>query len=236
VLVKILSSKSASDPDACRRFVLLARVTARLEHPNIIPIRDLGEHDGIRFIAMPALDGETLLEAMTRGLTLREGIPVILQVLDALAFMHQQGCVHGDVKPDGIFVCFEGYAVLTDLGSTALFQTISTDDTSAAASRSPPDHHSLRVDPRSDQFSVGCILYQMATGRTPFHGETPMVIFYRLMNEEPDMSLFPCGAPLEGLRTVIDRALQKAPENRYPDALTMRADLERALADLGEHA
>ena len=118
VLIKTLSTEAARDPQARARLEREARIAARLfdpNHPNIIEIKEVAEHEGIPFTVFEALEGKSLLQLMNTGISLKTGLPVMLQVLDGLAFMHRSGIIHRDIKPSCIFVCAEGRVKVIDL-------------------------------------------------------------------------------------------------------------------------
>jgi eukaryotic-like serine/threonine-protein kinase len=241
VLIKTLSPERASEPEPRARFEREARVAALLCHPNIITILELGQHEGLPFIIFEALKGESLAECMNRGISLTNGIPVILQVLEGLACIHANGIVHRDINPDGIFVCTDGTAKITNLWLTRRMpwtgQRTSTTVFLAAPSYIAPeqtlDH---QVDGRCDLFAVGRLLYEMIAGHTPLRGESVSEVLFNIVSRTPDLGQLPSGSQWERVRSVVTRALEKQPKDRYPDARTMRADLESGLKELGDEA
>jgi serine/threonine-protein kinase len=153
--------------------------------------------------------------------------------------VHSAGVVHRDIKPGNIFVQEDGTAKIMGFGVARLSghtMTAEGNIVGTADYMSPEQVQGKPVDPRSDLFSVGCVLFELAAGRRPFHSDSLMGIFYRTVKEDPDMGLIPDGPEWTRLRNVIARALQKKPEDRYPDAGAMRADLELALKELGKSA
>jgi eukaryotic-like serine/threonine-protein kinase len=241
VLLKTLFAERASEPEPCARLRHEALVAAKLCHPNIITIIELGVHDGVPFIACEALKGERLSESMNRGISLRQGIPIILQVLEGLAYLHANGVVHRDVNPDGIFVCAHGSAKVTNLWLARLMpgpgHRTSTAVLLAAPSYVAPEQtQDYHVDGRSDLFSLGCVLYEMIAGQTPFCGDSVSELLFKIVSAAPDMEQLPSGNRWERVRRVLARALEKDPKDRYPDARTMRTDLQAALKELSEDA
>lgn len=241
VLIKTLSVEAARDSAARGRFQREASVVARLRHPNIIRILDLGEHQGIPFMALEALEGQSLSERMNHGITLKNGLLVVLQILDGLACMHAGSIIHRDINPDCIFVCTDGRAKVADLW-LAKITDLARHDTRAgvilAASpyMAPEQVRGVEADGRSDLFGVGSVLYRMVTGHEPFGGISIAEMFVKILTEELDAGRIPSGPQWEPLRSVMRRALQKTPGARYPDARTMHADLALALKELGDNA
>jgi serine/threonine protein kinase len=241
VLLKTLSAEGAGDPEARARFEREAKAAASLQHVNIIDIKDLGEHRGIFYMAFEALEGQTLSECMNRGLSLKNGLPIMLQVLDGLTHMHSHGFVHRDVTPSGVFVCTDGGAKLFDLWvatCTDWYESGTIMGTLHAASRyvAPEQVRGEGIDGRCDLFSAGCVIYEMVVGRRPFDSDNSMAVLYKVTHEEPDWGLLPSGPHWEHLSGAIRRALQKPVELRYPDANAMRADLLNAMQELAEDA
>lgn len=240
-LVKTLSATAATDKESLLRFQREARVTAALNHPNIVDVFELGVHNDEPFLAFEALEGQSLLQLMNAGMKLTVGLPIMMQVLDGLASMHAKGIIHRDIKPACIFVCKDGRAKITDLWMVALFQPRMKPSWTGLFLGTPsymsPDHLRGEVfDGRADQFSLGSVLYEMASGRKPFGDEASSALLFRIASEEPAMEAIPHGTEWERLRGVIRRALQKKPEDRYPDAGAMRDELKLALKELGESA
>jgi serine/threonine-protein kinase len=165
-------------------------------------------------------------------------------VLDGLAYVHASGFIHGDIQPANVFVCSDGCAKIINFAACRRM-----DAKAGFAGPVPfmgrvgsPSYMSPQAalfessDGRSDLFSLGCVLYEMVAGRKPFEGDTPVATLFRVINEPQDMGFIPDGTEWKHLRDVIARALQKKPEDRYPDAGAMRADLALALKELGDSA
>jgi serine/threonine-protein kinase len=224
-----------------RRFGLEGKIGASLDHPNIIATRELGKHEGAPFIALEALQGQTLREAMKAGLSLSAGLPVVLQVLDGLAFMHARHVIHRDITPANIFVCADGTAKITGLFLAKVVvrgqRATATGSLMGTASyMSVEQALGRRLDGRSDLFSVGCVLYEVVAGHKAFHGSSTDEVVSEVVNKEPEMGLIRNGPEWQRLREVVTRSLQKRPEDRYPDAAAMREDLALALYELGRSA
>jgi serine/threonine-protein kinase len=223
------------------RFEQEARATARLYHPNILTCLDFGYHDGDPFITFEVLEGKSLLQLMNAGMSLKVSLPAMLHVLDGLAHMHERGIIHRDIKPAHIFVCTDGRAMITDLWMAARVQPPMKPGWTGLllgtpSYLSPEQVRCQAFDGRTDLFSLGCVLYEMVAGEKPFGGEASSALLSKIISEQPDMESIPHGPEWERLRGVITRALQKKPEDRYPDASAMRTDLELALKELGDSA
>jgi serine/threonine protein kinase len=239
VWVKVLPAAQGQDPEIRRRFCRQAQVTAQLVHRNVIAALDLAEHEGILFLTFDGLEGRSLRDALSVGISLRESVPVVLQVLDALEFVHSAGVVHRDIKPENVFICTDGLVKIInfDLAQLAPGATsVSGVIVGTPQDISPEQMTGSRTDGRSDLFSVGCTLYECVTGRSPFASGSIMETFYKVAHADPEMVSIPDGAEWAGLRRVILRALQKRPEDRYPDARAMSAELRPALSELGDSA
>ncbi len=240
VLIKTWSQAGVVDTAA-----LLARFRQAIHQPmpldvtNIIRTLEFGESEGVLYTVFEWLEGESLMEAMQAGINLRRGLPIILQALDGLAAIHAAGIVHRNITPANIFIQEDGPVKITGFGQARSAHTVTADDTEIVGTAdymSPEVIHCKPVDPRSDLFSVGCVLFELVTGRRPFHSGSLAAIFYKMTHDEPEYALLPSDPEWERLRDVIMRALQKTPEDRYPDAGAMRADLDLALEELGGSA
>ncbi|HEX9190188.1 MAG TPA: serine/threonine-protein kinase, partial [Vicinamibacteria bacterium] len=237
VAVKVMS-KGLSDPRGRERFLKEARAAAKLQHPNIVVVYDLGEHEGAPFMVLELLEGVDLQHAIDGGIRPdpRATLPVVLQVLAGLGHAHENGIVHRDVKPSNVFLPYGrpakimdfGVARLGGLGTTTAGVVVGTPNY-----MSPEQASGGEVDGRSDLFSAGLILYELVTGERAFQADSLVSILYKILNEEPDLSLIAREPGWEKLRGVLSRALARRADDRYPDARAMSADLARALADLG---
>jgi beta-lactam-binding protein with PASTA domain/predicted Ser/Thr protein kinase len=232
VALKLLDDRHASDEQFVERFRREAQSAAGLNHPNIVSIFDRGHAEGTYYIAMEYLDGRTLKELLVRnGPT---PIPIAIdyarQILGAVSFAHRNGIVHRDIKPHNIVVGSDGRLKVTDFGiarSGASQMTEAGSIVGTAQYLSPEQARGAPVDPRSDLYSLGIVLYEMLTGQVPFTGDTPVEIAMKHLSQvpEPPSALRPT-VPHD-LDAVVMRALAKDPEQRYASAEEMDADLAR---------
>jgi serine/threonine-protein kinase len=232
VALKLLDDRHASDEQFVERFRREAQSAAGLNHPNIVSIFDRGYAEGTYYIAMEFLDGRTLKELLVRnGPT---PVPIAIdyarQILGALAFAHRNGIVHRDIKPHNIIVGSDGRLKVTDFGiarSGASQMTEAGSIVGTAQYLSPEQARGAPVDPRSDLYSLGIVLYEMLTGKVPFTGDTPVEIAMKHLSQVPDPpSKLRSGVPHD-LDAVVMRALSKEPDQRYGSAEEMDADLAR---------
>ncbi|HEY8151015.1 MAG TPA: serine/threonine-protein kinase, partial [Vicinamibacteria bacterium] len=236
VALKIMRAKVADAEDK-ERFLREARAIARLQHPNIITVYELGEHEGSPFIAMELLEGVDLQRAIEGGLrpNPRANLPIVLQLLAGLGHAHEHGIVHRDVKPSNLFLPRGRPAKIMDFGVARLGGATSTSGLIVGTPNymSPEQVTAAAVDGRSDLFSAGLILYELVTGEKAFQGDSVVALMYKIAHEDPDLSLIPRGAKWDRLRAVLTRAFFKDAVRRYPTAAAMSADLALALQDLG---
>jgi serine/threonine-protein kinase len=232
VALKMLNDRHASDDQFVERFRREAQSAAGLNHPNIVSIFDRGHAEGTYYIAMEYLDGRTLKELLIRnGPT---PVPIAIdygrQIIGALAFAHRNGIVHRDIKPHNIVVGSDGRLKVTDFGiarSGASQMTEAGSIVGTAQYLSPEQARGAPVDPRSDLYSLGIVLYEMLTGKVPFTGDTPVEIAMKHLSAVPDPpSELREGIPHD-LDAVVMRALAKDPDQRYGSAEEMDADLAR---------
>jgi len=249
VAIKVLPSATASDPDRRARFEGEARAASALNHPNILTIYDIGEADGTIFIAMELVEGRTLRELIASGepLATRKLLDVAVQTADGLAKAHAAGIVHRDLKPENVMVSKDGFVKILDFGLAKLTETTasaaSVMPTAVAAPTQPgtvlgtagymsPEQASGHaVDFRSDQFTLGSILYEMATGQKAFQRKTGAEALVAIIREEPEpLSQLAPKAPAP-VRWIVERCLAKDPEERYAST----KDLARDLKSLRDH-
>ncbi|HYX12629.1 MAG TPA: Stk1 family PASTA domain-containing Ser/Thr kinase, partial [Candidatus Acidoferrum sp.] len=232
VAIKILNSRHGNDDQFIERFRREAKNAAALNHPNIVSIYDRGEAEDTYYIAMEFLDGRTLKELIVgRGAApINVAIEYARQILSALRFAHRHGIVHRDIKPHNALVDGDGRVKVTDFGIARAGTSQMTETGSIVGTAqylSPEQAKGGEVDPRSDLYSLGVVLYELLTGKTPFDGETPVEIAMKHLSTtpKPPSKLRP-DVPRE-LDMVVMRALAKNPDERYQSADEMEADLER---------
>ena len=254
VALKFLSSDLAKHQQALERFKLEARTASSLNHPNICTIYEIGEADGEYFIAMELIEGEPLDRYLARHRPdLQEILEIGIQVADALDAAHSKGVIHRDIKPGNILITPRGQAKILDFGLAKLVterQTVEQPTyagaTLATASEhltspgtavgtiafmSPEQARGKELDARSDLFSFGAVLYQMATGKLPFEGQTAATIFDGILNHSPQSPLELNPILPAKLDEVIRTALEKDKDLRYQSAAEMRAELKRLKRD-----
>jgi len=232
VALKVMLTQVAEDPEQKLRFEREARAVARMMHPNVVTVFDLGYHtDGAPYIAMELLRGRDLLQTLRHGapLNLERKLAIILQVLEGLSHAHAAGIVHRDIKPANIFLPDEGTAKIMDFG-VARFTMSSVTNTGVVVGTadymSPEQVSGIRVDGRSDLFSTGAMLCELLTGHRPFHGESLVSILFKITHEEPRLEL-PAGPEHEALVPVLVKALTKDVAERFQTAAEFAEALRR---------
>jgi serine/threonine-protein kinase len=226
VAIKVLSPSIGTDKRFVRRFRREATLVSRLKHPNIVPVVGYGECRGYVYLAMPFVEGETLQERMNRGpLTEPEATRWVGQLASALEFAHRRGVIHRDVKPSNVMIDKGGNALLMDFGLARMVESSNTLTGSmlvgTPAYVSPEQGQGRPVDARSDEYSLGIILFQIATGHLPYEGETPMTtVLMHIQEPIPRPSRLNPGVP-PALDAVIMKSLAKEPRGRFPSAAAL---------------
>src|SRR6516225_1077624 len=232
VALKLLDDRHASDDQFVERFRREAQSAAGLNHPSIVSIFDRGQAEGTYYIAMEYLDGRTLKELLIRNGPTPPAIAIdyARQILGALSFAHRNGIVHRDIKPHNIVVGRDGRLKVTDFGiarSGASQMTEAGSIVGTAQYLSPEQARGAPVDPRSDLYSLGIVLYEMLTGKVPFTGDTPVEIAMKHLRSVAEPPSEFRSEVSRDLDAVVMRALAKEPDQRYGSAEEMDADLAR---------
>jgi serine/threonine protein kinase len=249
VALKILPPQMAADAEKLRRFEREARAVASLSHPGIVVLHSIEEADGLRFLTMEHVEGETLNKAIPpRGFPLERLLPLAIALTDAVCAAHRQGILHRDLKPENVMLTGDGRLKVLDFGlaklrpegpddpdrTTRETRSVTQDGwiVGTAAYMSPEQAQGLTVDQRSDIFSLGILLYEMATGERPFRGTTNLSVLASVLKDAPrPVSELRSDIPRPLVR-MIQRALEKRPEERYQSATDLRRDLEDLKRDV----
>ena len=247
VALKVLPPEKVADAERKRRFVQEAKAASALNHPNIITIHDISSENGIDFIVMEYVQGKTLDALLPRkGLRLNETLKLSIQMADALAKAHAAGIVHRDLKPTNVMVTEDGLVKVLDFGLAKLTEVSESDESTrtmgdetkegtivgTVSYMSPEQAEGKKVDARSDIFSFGSVLYEMATGQQAFHGDSKMSTLAAILHKEPKpVSEVKEDLPRD-LEKIINRCLRKDPSRRFQ----AMPDLKVALQELKEES
>lgn len=235
VAIKILRDEFANDSEFIKRFQIEAQAAASLSHPNIVSIYDVGHEDGMHYIVMELIEGETLKEVITREgkLPWRDAVKIAAQIASGLEQAHSNHIVHRDIKPHNIIITKNGTAKVTDFG---IAKAVSNSTINAFGSTigsvhyfSPEHARGGYTDEKSDIYSLGVVLYEMITGKLPFDAETPVSVALKHLQEVPKEPKEITYDIPDGLNDIIIKAMQKDVNDRYSSATAMYNDLQKIL-------
>jgi eukaryotic-like serine/threonine-protein kinase len=233
VAVKLLAERFVEDEGFVRRFQDEARHVARLNHPNLVAVYDTGIDQGQPYIVMELVEGRSLQEVLAAGgLTEDRALEIVGDVCTALSYAHDRGLIHRDVKPGNILIADDGSVKVTDFGIARAVDHETVTRTAAvlgtAAYLSPEQAQGLDVDPRSDLYSLGVVLYELLTGAQPFSGDSPVTVAYQHVQEPPRPPRDLVADVSPAAEAIAMRALAKNPVNRYQHAEEMAEDVQAA--------
>lgn len=250
VALKLLSPELTRDEDRVRRFEQEARAISTLNHPNIITVYEIGHMDSGHFIATEFIEGETLRQYLSRvRRNLQEVLDIAIQIAGALSAAHAAGVMHRDIKPENIMLRPDGYVKVLDFGlaklveipassgdhdspTVPLFETEPGILMGTVSYMSPEQGRGVKVDPRTDIFSFGIVLYEMIGGRVPFEGSTPSEVIAAILEREPSpLPRYAPGVPAE-LERIVNKALRKNREERYQTVKDLLIDLKSLRQEL----
>jgi serine/threonine-protein kinase len=250
VALKVLAARLVRDRQYVTRFLHEARALLALNHPNIVTVYDIGEADGIYYIASELIEGETLRVELSRGgLTLGRALEIAIQICTAIAAAHDKGVVHRDVKPENVMLRSDGYVKMLDFGIAKLTEQFRGPHGASAAAgtrmettvgvvvgtaayMSPEQARGAQVDSRVDVWSCGAVLYEMLSGQLPFAGGSAAEVIARVLEREPAPLASLVKDPPAELQRVVTRALKKDPADRYQTITEMLGDLKALRQDL----
>ena len=247
VAIKFLNEKYSKDDDLLRRFIQEAKAASALNHPNLITVYEIGEHEGSHYMSTEFIDGKTLRDRMKERLTFDDALSIAVQTAEALSAAHQVGIIHRDIKPENIMVRSDGYVKVLDFGLAKLNELVDSngeDETKklvktnpgvvmgTVSYMSPEQARGKPTDARSDVFSFGIVLYEMLTGKVPFGGETVTDTLSSIISTEPPpiTSLAP-HLPRE-LQRIVQKTLKKKRDQRYQSTRDLLVDLKELRDEL----
>src|SRR5579864_2863656 len=241
VALKVLPESFAADADRLRRFQLEAQSAGALNHPNILVVYDIGTQDHSPYLVSELLEGETLRDRLRQGkLASAKAIDYATQIAAGLSAAHNRGITHRDIKPENLFITKDGRVKILDFGLAKVASTEKRADDSATQTKatdpgavmgtasymSPEQVRALPVDHRSDIFSLGCVLYEMFTGKRAFHGDTSVETMNAILKEDPpDLTTLDATLP-PALDRMVRHCLEKNPDDRFQSARDLAFDLE----------
>ncbi len=241
IAIKFLNDEFGKDAGLLSRFVQEAKAASALNHPNILTVHEIGEHDGMHYIAAEFIDGRTLRERMKERLTFDETLSIVVQTAEALSAAHKAGIVHRDIKPENIMIRPDGYVKVLDFGLAKLTELNNTggeEETKklvktnpgvvmgTVAYMSPEQARGKNTDARSDVFSFGIVLYEMLTGKVPFPGETMTDILSAIISSDPQpITVLAPHLPRE-LQRIVQKTLKKKRDQRYQSTQDLLVDLK----------
>jgi len=237
VALKMILSGAIAAPEDVKRFYIEAEAAASLEHPSIVPIYEIGEHEGQHFFSMAMVEGKSLADRIKSGpLSPQEAAEIMAKVAEAIDYAHGKGVIHRDIKPANILIDPNGEPKITDFGLARIDEVESnltrTGLILGTPSFMPPEQASGKVrdiGPHSDVYSIGSTLYCLLTGEAPFQGLSPLDTLNKVMNDPPkELRSYGFGIPKD-LQSICMKCLEKKPEHRYPSANLLARDLDNFL-------
>ncbi|MBN1810178.1 MAG: serine/threonine protein kinase [Planctomycetes bacterium] len=238
VAIKVLAQGRCANEDDIARFMREARVVARLSHPNIVPVHEVGEHEGSPYFTMDFIDGKVLSRVLREGGSLqpRRAVQIVNQVAVALLAAHAKGLIHRDIKPSNVMLTNDGHVLLMDFGlakdmsaDTVRTQSGTTIGTPAYMPPEQARGETAAIGVRSDVYSLGAVLFECLTGRAPFEGEGMVEVVMRVLEDPPPLLRKLNSRIPRDLETIVLKCLEKSPDDRYPSMVEFQRDLQHYL-------